>query len=70
MSIAESKIDQFRHESDAWKRNLEFIMEENINLKNRLAVVVKAVSDDELLMAAEQYQNYFVREDETIPVKG
>ena len=67
MSIAEPKIEQFRYESDTWKRNLEFIMEENITLKNRLANVLKAVSyDEDLLTAAEQYQNYFIREDETV----
>ena len=69
MSITETKIKQFRHESDTWKRNLEFIMEENAYLKNRLAEVLKTVSPDEdILSAAEQYQNNFVREDETIHI--
>ena len=67
MNSIESKVKQFQHEVDGWKRNLEFIMEENTYLKTRLADVLKAVSSDEdILTAAEQYQNNFVREDETI----
>ena len=67
MNSIESKVEQFRHESETWKRNLEFIIEENINLKNRLANVLKEVaSDEELLNTAEQYQNNFITEDETV----
>lgn len=67
MASPELKIRQFRHESDTWKRNLEFMMQENANLKNRLAEVLQAISgSDDLLETAEQYQNEFIREDETI----
>lgn len=67
MVNAESKIGQFRYESDTWKRNLEFIMEENANLKNRLAEVLKSeFADEDILNTAEQYQNDFIMEDETI----
>ena len=67
MNSAESKMKQFRHESDSWKRNLEFITQENNYLKNRLADVLRTeLADDDLLNAAEQYQNHFVMEDETI----
>lgn len=59
-------IRQFKHESDTWKRNLEFLMQENTHLKNRLSEVLNTTSaDDELLTAAEEYQNRFVREDES-----
>lgn len=62
-----SKIEQFRYESDTWKRNLEFMIQENTHLKNRLADVLRsAATDEDLLDAAEQYQNSFIREDETI----
>jgi hypothetical protein len=58
-------IRQFRHESNTWKRNLEFMMEENTHLKNRLAEVLNVVSTDaNLLTAAEEYQNRFIGEDE------
>ncbi len=67
MTSPELKIRQFRHESDTWKRNLEFMMQENVNLKNRLAEVLQSVSSDgDILDTAEQYQNDFIREDEMI----
>lgn len=67
MTGPELKIRQFRHESDTWKRNLEFMMQENVNLKNRLAEVLQSISGDEdILNAAEHYQNEFIREDEAI----
>lgn len=67
MTSSELKIRQFRHESDTWKRSLEFMMQENVNLKTRLAEVLQAISsDDDILNAAEQYQNEFIREDEAI----
>jgi uncharacterized protein Yka (UPF0111/DUF47 family) len=67
MTNPELKIRQFRHESDTWKRNLEFMMQENANLKNRLAEVLQSITgDDEILDRAEQYQNEFIREDEAI----
>ncbi|HVT86629.1 MAG TPA: hypothetical protein VHD35_15605 [Chitinophagaceae bacterium] len=67
MTSPELKIRQFRHESDTWKRNLEFMMQENVNLKNRLAEVLQAISaDEDILNAAEHYQNEFIREDEAI----
>ena len=67
MISPELKIRQFRHESDTWKRNLEFMMQENVNLKNRLAEVLQGISSgDDILNAAEEYQNEFIREDETI----
>ena len=67
MTNPDLKIRQFRHESDTWKRSLEFIMQENTYLKNRLAEVLKDIAaDEDLLNTAEQYQNHFIREDETI----
>jgi len=67
MNNLRSKIRQYRYECDVWKRNLEFLMMENIHLKNRLAAVLKNGSTDSNFMnVAEQYQNYFTTEDETI----
>ncbi len=60
------KIRQFKHESETWKRNLEFMMQENALLKNRLSEVLDTMSaDGEILNAAEEYQNHFIREDES-----
>src|SRR5689334_21969647 len=62
-----SKIKQYRYECDVWKRNLEFLMLENIHLKNRLSDIIKNGSaNTRFLNVAEQYQNYFTTEDETI----
>jgi uncharacterized protein Yka (UPF0111/DUF47 family) len=67
MTSPELKIRQFRHESDTWKRNLEFMMQENVYLKNRLAEVLQTISGDEdILDTAEHYQNEFIQEDEMI----
>lgn len=67
MANAELKVRQFQHESNTWKRNLEFLTQENVNLKNRLAEVLQTIPDDEdILEAAEGYQSEFLREDETI----
>lgn len=60
------KVRQFKHESETWKRNLEFMMQENAYLKNRLSEVLDTISNDEdILNAAEEYQNHFIREDES-----
>jgi len=60
------KVRQFKHESETWKRNLEFMMQENAHLKNRLSEVLDTISNDEdILNAAEEYQNHFIREDES-----
>ena len=67
MNNLSSKIKQYRYECDIWKRNLEFLMLENIHLKNRLSDILKSGSaDSKFLNVAEQYQNYFTTEDETI----
>ncbi|MBS1622157.1 MAG: hypothetical protein JSS80_11035 [Bacteroidetes bacterium] len=67
MPNSELQIRQFHYESDTWKRNLEFIRQENAILKNRLAEVLQNIpGDKEVLHTAEQYQNEFICEDELI----
>lgn len=67
MPNSKFKIRQFHHESDTWKRNLEFITQENANLKNRLAEVLQSIpADGDILNTAEYYQNEFIREDELV----
>ncbi|OQY95582.1 MAG: hypothetical protein B6D37_05260 [Sphingobacteriales bacterium UTBCD1] len=68
MPSPELKIRQFQHEIDTWKRNLEFLLQENVNLKNRLAEVLQTVQDDDILEAAETFQSEFLREDEAIQI--
>jgi len=62
-----TKVQQFRHECNTWKRILEFMIEENAILKMRLAEVVKDnLSQKDWVDAVDQYQGDFVREDELI----
>lgn len=60
------KILQYRHESDTWKRYLQFIQQENNHLKNRLSQVLQADTDHEFLERAEYFQNKFIAEDDTV----
>jgi len=60
-------MTQLQHQSETWKRDLGFVMEENIALKNRLAEII---SDGKVTPAfldrMERYQNDFVAKDETL----
>lgn len=60
------KIIQFRHESDTWKRYLQFIQQENNHLKNRLSQVLQKDTDHEFLERAEYFQSKFIAEDDTV----
>jgi hypothetical protein len=60
------KILQYRHESDTWKRYLQFIQQENNHLKNRLSQVLQSDTDHEFLERAEYFQNKFITEDDTV----
>lgn len=64
----ENKINQFIHESDTWKRCLQFVQEENNRLKNRLSEVLKSETNDDFLERAEYFQNEFLSEDNTVNV--
>lgn len=60
------KLEQVQYEVSAWKRSLNFIMDENINLKNRLTEILKHGFDNKQLESAEYFQNKFITEDEQI----
>lgn len=67
MADAGLKMLHLRHESNEWKRMLEFIMQENTILKTRLAEVLKdQPSNSKFVDAAETYHNDFLRADEVI----
>lgn len=61
-------INQYRHETDTWRRTLGFITEENINIKNRISEIVKNMNvvEPSSLEAIEYFQNCFVEEDKEI----
>jgi hypothetical protein len=67
MTGAETKIKQLQHESETWKRDLGFTVEENVALKNRLAEIISAAQvTPEFLQRLEAYQNDFLAKDEAL----
>jgi IMP dehydrogenase/GMP reductase len=60
------KFTQFRHESDTWKRYLQFIQQENNHLKTRLSQVLQHDTDEQFLERAEFFQSKFIAEDDTV----
>lgn len=64
--MTEAKVKQLQHESDSWKRLLVFIMDENIQLKNRIPEILKVKVNDTLLDGIETFQNKFVNQDQLI----
>jgi hypothetical protein len=60
------KVQQFKHESESWKRMLEFMQQENVHLKTRLAEVLKKDVKDDFLEKAEYFQTGFLHLDERI----
>ncbi len=62
------KLEQLLFESDTWKRNLAFMTEENIRLKNRLSEILKKKIDKTLLPSAEEFNSGFLKHDDLIKV--
>lgn len=60
------KLEQLQYEVDAWKRVLEFMMEENVHLKNRLSSILRDDFNPELLEEVEAFQTSFIKEDELV----
>jgi hypothetical protein len=59
-------IQQFKRESQSWKRLLDFLQTENIYCKTSIAEMGNFVMSKELLAAAENFQNLFMSKDEII----
>jgi len=64
--MSQLKLKQLQHESDTWKRSLGFMMDENVQLKNRLAEILRTEFDENLLEDIENFQTNFIREDEMV----
>lgn len=60
------KLKQLQHESETWMRLLDFMMSENIHLKNRLSEILKEQFDEKLLSGVENFQNTFLKQDQLI----
>lgn len=59
-------LQQFKHESESWKRMLEFMQQENVHLKTRLAEVLRKDVHEDFLEKAEYFQSGFLHLDERI----
>jgi len=68
MNKNESAIGQTIDELNLLKRKMTFLQHENLAQKNRLIELLKAPkeSPDDLLEIAENYQNQFLQQDETL----
>jgi hypothetical protein len=60
------KLEQVKFETDALKRLLDFIAEENVQLKNRISEILKNSFDKSMLNQMELFQNRFIMEDELV----
>ena len=60
------KLREFQSETDSWIRTLHVLQAENVNLKHRLAEVVRNGISQELLQNLEYYQNFFLEEDHVL----
>ncbi len=60
------KLRQFQYETDTWKRLIRFIMDENIQMKNRLSEILKNTINTSFLEEVESFQSCFIKEDELI----
>ena len=63
-NLPELKSKQLHHELETWKRLLDFMMNENIYLKNRLSQILQDKFEDKLLAKMEDFQNAFLKEDQ------
>jgi hypothetical protein len=69
MTRAEVKIRQLEHQSETWKRDLEFIKEENIALKNRVGEIISNIQvTSDFLERIEAYQDDFIAKDQASPL--
>ncbi|WP_157547215.1 hypothetical protein [Niabella soli] len=62
------KLDQIRYECNAWKRGVNFIMEESVIMKIRLSEILKLSLNEQLVEGVERLQNKLIRNDELIGV--
>ena len=64
--MPELKLKQLQYETDTWKRQLDFMMEENIRNKNRLSEILTDRFDKNLLEEVDGFLVRFIKEDELI----
>ena len=60
-------LQELQQEAESWKRTLEFIRDENIQLKTRLSEIIRQNhADQQFLDTAEYYNARFLSEDEML----
>jgi hypothetical protein len=64
--LLQVKLEQVKFETGSLKRLLTFIVEENIQLKNRISDILKNSFERRMLHQMETFQNRFIMEDELI----
>ena len=62
----ETVIEQFVYESEEWRRLMAFLKQENVFYKSRLAEVVNTAEDEDVLLAAERFQEDFLSQDRMV----
>ncbi|MBK8520216.1 MAG: hypothetical protein WAT20_07220 [Ferruginibacter sp.] len=62
------KIKQLQYEINSWKRFLDYLTEENIQMKNRLSEILKEKFDTYLLEEVDGFQTRFIRKDHLVEV--
>ncbi|MDQ3016647.1 MAG: hypothetical protein M3R25_08015 [Bacteroidota bacterium] len=60
------KMRQLQTESNAWKRSLEYMTDENIQMKTRLSEILIDNFDITLLTRIEYYQDQVLNEEEIL----
>lgn len=56
-------IHQYVYETEEWGRLLAFLKQETVFYKSRLAEVVNNIRDDQVLLAAEKFNDEFISQD-------
>ena len=59
-------IRQYEYELESWNRLLAFQLQECIYFKTRLSEIVNSTEDNNVLLAAEKFQEDFIAEDRVI----
>lgn len=64
--MPELKLKQLEYELDSWNRLLEYLVDGNIRLKNRLSEILKDKFDKYLLEEVDNFQTRFIKEDDLV----
>ena len=62
----DSLLQFMRDETEEWDRLLNFLKQENVFCKSRLADIVASIDDEDELAKAEKFNDEFISEDEII----